>query len=746
MSRICFIRAWPRNPATGAAALVAMAGGGGATPYFLGGQHYRAGVVKEPRFSSALGFDKGGWTGGALPTSSVISFAPADPALLIDLGSRYWRGAAIEIDAGEEGGSLARQLTGTVSDVTIKSGQLVLTVADFGAQLTAPAINRFFAGTGGTEGEAVVKGRVRRRSYGRVFNVEGRIFDPVNNVYEFGDLERRLQSFVVLRDMGRAGNMAILPWQGSAAATLVALKASAPPPGGGVVAPSIACAKWWTQPAGPLTADLLGEIGDGYSETAAGVAVKLLTAASGPRLIDYAAVVALRPAAVGIHIGDERETTAAILDRLFLPISLVWRLSPIGEIDVMPFTWADDADVVQGSFISREQTLAPHWSRRLSYRRNNRSHGDGEIAAPITAGDVTFSNGETLEFLKPAEGGADKTGNHTSKDTAAVGGRPVAEVISDLDLNGQNWFDMAALEATRDALMLARTTLEGAPIGTVVANFKTEFSDEKSATAETFALIGAKAGDGLSILLDQSTVRVGPADGGAGPIQSLGQRFQSINVSLGSHSGSINDLKTVLIDPQGGVTAKAVLALNVDGRMSGIVATATGVKSTLEMLFDSYSLLAPDGTSLFFAEAGVVKMPAVEVDTLKIGTAVTPVRIAATAPIGGTISYTSGIPPRIMRHALTIHMPVEGWIEVDATIKQNFPSGVDDRPWACSLWVDGNEMLESLQFGSQAQDSVTMKGSFYASRGDRLLELGWDAHYTVSLLGRTVFAKGYPFT
>ncbi|MEA3390016.1 MAG: hypothetical protein U9R64_12200 [Pseudomonadota bacterium] len=202
---------------------------------------------------------------------------------------------------------------------------------------------------------------------------------------------------------------------------------------------------------------------------------------------------------------------------------------------------------------------------------------------------------------RPADN-ADVTGDNVSKDTNAVSGRPASEVIFDLNLNGQNWFAMASLEATRDALMLARTSLDGVPIGTVVSQFKAEQTTANSATAENFTLLGAKAGDGLSWNLNIDTVRVGPV-GGSGPSQSLAQRFSSISASLGENSGAINDLREVIVDAGSGVTAKAVLGITVDsgGRklVSGMVLTNDGTLARLELLFNAYNFLTPSGASIF---------------------------------------------------------------------------------------------------------------------------------------------------
>ncbi|WP_289145032.1 hypothetical protein [uncultured Sphingobium sp.] len=415
MSRVAYIRAWPRDPATGATGLVAMAGGGSHLPYWLDNLHYRAGIVREPRFASALGFDEKGWTGAALPTVSTIEFAPSDPALLRAYAALYWKDAAIEVDAGEEYAGVGRILTGTIGEATVKDGRLLITIADFGVKLGKPAIQSWFAGTGGIDGDAVCDGRVKRRSYGYCANVEGRVLLAAHNIYEFGDPARPSQSFPIIRHMGREGYQSVLGWQGSIAATLDALIASSPPQGGGMLAPSINCAKWWTDPTGaPLTADIQGDNSGSYVETAAAIAARLLSAANGPAIVNLTDAIALRPAVVGLHIGDDSETTATALDRLLLPLSLLWRFGTTGQIDIRPWSWSGDAEPVQGRYIGRVKTLAPTKTRRLGYNRNHRQHSDGEIAADILAAGVSYADGTTLEQLKPAEAGSNKTETRTS--------------------------------------------------------------------------------------------------------------------------------------------------------------------------------------------------------------------------------------------------------------------------------------------------------------------------------------------
>jgi hypothetical protein len=388
MSKVVWITASPRDPATGAVVTVRLAGGGRDAPYYRAPNHFRAGVATLPRFKAELQFDENGWTGGTVAQSGRIAFRPAQEALTAELSGLYWNEAPIEVDVGPEGGPYTRVLTGIVASVAAGDIGLDIEIADLSTKLNNPLITARFAGNGGVEGGAEASGRTKRRSWGRVFNVEGRVLDKATNLYEFGDPAFPWQGFSALRDMGRDGPFAVLPWQGSILDTLNALKASSPAPGGGVVAPSIACAKWWTQPVGPLTADVLGEIGAAYVEKVPEIAERLVLAAGGPAIANVAATAVLRPDPAGLHVSDNNETTAAALDRLLLGTSLLWVLEPAGTIRLREWKLADPVETIVSRTVTRLRMLPPTKTRRVGFQKSNRVHSEGEIAAVLQVGDI----------------------------------------------------------------------------------------------------------------------------------------------------------------------------------------------------------------------------------------------------------------------------------------------------------------------------------------------------------------------
>lgn len=413
MSAITFITATPRDR-TGQPVVVRLAGGGAETPFVRDGQHFAAGLFDRPRFRAELGFGPDGWTGGTVPTTGEITWMPAEPARLRPLADLYWPDAQIIVEGGPEAGPIGRLLTGAVANAAVAEGLLKLTVADLSAAIDKPLVTASFAGTGGLEGPAEATGKPKRRSWGRVFNVEARPLVPSHEIHEVGDPTRPLTAIPVVRDKGREGPIEVLGWAGSAAATLDALKDRVPPRGGAIAAPSIAAVRWWTTPSGPLTCDLVGEVG--VEPAVVPIASAVLAAVAGPLVADVAAARALRPATAGLHVGTATETAAQALDRLLLGVSLLWVLEPSGLVRIREWSWeTGTAPALQARFIARERTLPPMSRRRVGYRANNRVHTAAEISAALLLEDAAASPDYQLPTPQDIEklGGIDAGATNT---------------------------------------------------------------------------------------------------------------------------------------------------------------------------------------------------------------------------------------------------------------------------------------------------------------------------------------------
>jgi hypothetical protein len=399
-ARIILVEAWPRRIADGVAEPVRLAGGGSAKPYRYNNQRWLAGIAALPTIIAGLSFDGDNLGAGAIPQALEFSWASTRASDLTNLASGYlWPDAAVTIRVGPEGALPPVVLTGKVVDASSADGQLRIVLADPAAALRLPVLTERFAGTDGLEGPEEWKGRIKRRAWGRVWNVEGEPINPANNIYCFADPRRPIASIDTVRDSGApAAALTSIAWQGTADATWAALLAAVAPQGGGVVAPSIACVKWWTEPAGTLTADLRGEISTGYVETAPEIAARLVETRNGPPFVAGAIVAAkaLRPAPCGVLVERDTETVAAVLDTLLGGVSLIWRLDAAGSIDFRTWAWGAPVASVRSHQITRRNTFKPVKSRKIGYRANQTMMSRGDIAGIVFASDISFADGSSL--------------------------------------------------------------------------------------------------------------------------------------------------------------------------------------------------------------------------------------------------------------------------------------------------------------------------------------------------------------
>ena len=459
MSRVVLVQASPRLATTGAVSPVRLAGGGSRAFTHLGFADWLDGVMGEPLFTAQLGFDKDGFSSAGIPQTAAIGVATTSAARAAALAGLVWPQASITVLTGDDAAAApawTTRLTGKVAGVTEKGGVLSLTVADLAAALNQPLCATPYAGTGGLEGGASLKGQVKRRSWGRVFSIEAGLADAAYNIYEFGDPAFPLQGFVAVKDRGLAGPMTLVPWAGSADATLAALVASKPPTSGASIAPSIARVKWWRQPSGPLTADILGEIGAGYVETAPAIAARLAAVAGGMAADALPAAVAARPDPAGCHVSTATETAAAALLRTLLGASMTWSISSAGTLQFLPIGFDNPVELVDFDSVERVETYPTVTSVTLAYAANNRVHTDAEISAAVLASDVAglgpLATIDAVDFAtqvtgttKPANNATNSADPNSPFGTGTVGG--AAQAITNAGSAAEQ-----AKQAVRDAV------------------------------------------------------------------------------------------------------------------------------------------------------------------------------------------------------------------------------------------------------------------------------------------------------
>lgn len=344
-SSVILIEASPRRADDGSAQTVRLAGSGALYPYRYGGNDWRAGVVQMPTFVTSINFEGGDFGAGGVPSAAELQWAASTKPDLGAVANLYWIDAPVTVRIGAENdaGTLPDvALTGKALSAVVEGGVVKLALADPATDLKKPLLTARYGGTGDLDGPPEWDGKIKPRVWGRVWNRAGECIDKARNIYCWADPLHPIQAFDAVRDKGApAAELTIVNWQGSAAATLATLRAAAVPPGGGVVCPSLACVRWWTQPAGDLTADLRGEIGTGYVETTADIVARIVAAGPGTAFAagTIAAARAARPAPVGWVAADDSTTVASMIEQLLGNSSLLWLLNDAGEIVLREWAW-----------------------------------------------------------------------------------------------------------------------------------------------------------------------------------------------------------------------------------------------------------------------------------------------------------------------------------------------------------------------------------------------------------------------
>ncbi len=231
------------------------------------------------------------------------------------------------------------------------------------------------------------------------------------------------------------------------------------------------------------------------------------------------------------------------------------------------------------------------------------------LGAQINWPDIADPTG-----TKPTDN-ADKTGDNTSKDTNAVGGRPAASVLD--QIAGNTFNHVVAVAEAETARLRTRALSFLGPLGedsyTLIRRETTERKDADGVFAETFEILGAVTPDGTAFVLNTSTVRINATE-------SFAQRFDAIAATFEDNAASIEHIDQVLVGPDG-ASARALVKLDVNGRIIGTALTNDGSEGAFVVSADNFRIEDPDtGNPYFYADdTGKVLMHDVEVDTLKVG-------------------------------------------------------------------------------------------------------------------------------
>ncbi len=478
---VILVEARPRRVEDGAAVVVRLAGGGAQLPYYYQDEHWRGGIAGLPSSMASLAFDGEQLGGGGVPQASQVRWSPPTRAALSELSALYWDDASIVVRIGPEGPLPPIVSQGVVAEAGIEDGALVIGLSDAAADLKRPLLVDRYAGNGGIEGPIEFEGLVKPRLWGRCFNVPGKPIDTANNIWVFGDPRRAWGAIDEVRDMGVAPDAAAvirLDWQGSPEATFAALQSAKAPDGGGVLAASIACVKWWTQPAGDLHADVRGENAGGYVETAPEIVARIVATRStlgfAPGAI--AEAVAARPAPCGWRVDSDATTAADVISDILGGVSLSWLLVD-GFITFRRWDWTAPTRIARSHRVMRKSTVKPVASRKLGYRRNWAPMARGDLAAVVFVRDIVYEDGT------PIQAAIENAGKTAEWQGVTGPGKPADNATNGADPNSP-FGDGTVAEAlaTLDKIV---------PIEAQFAPITTDISALKQASVEADVAIGA---------------------------------------------------------------------------------------------------------------------------------------------------------------------------------------------------------------------------------------------------------------
>ena len=563
---LILVEAQPRRASDGSTVTVRLAGAGGSLPYFYGGEHWRAGIVQLPTVITAIDFggqngEAGEFGAGGVPQALELEWAPSDMALFSEVSGHYWTDAPVTIYIGPETGAMPPvALSGKVLSGNTSGGVLTLAMSDPVADLKKPLLTERYGGTGDLDGPGDWEGTIKRRIWGRVWNVAGDPLDPPNNIYCFSDPLRRIGAIAAVRDRGAAAaDLVPLDWQGSAIATLDALRAATAPRGGGVICPAISAVKWWTKP-GDLTADLHGEVGSGYVETTAEIVERIIQAGSGLPFAPgtVAAATAARPAAVGWVADNDSTTQAAMIEELLGNSSLLWLLDGQGRIVLREWAWGAPVAAGRSYDVKRVRTLKPVGTRTIGYRRNEHVVQRSALAGIVLAEDTLFEDGSTVEELKPAEPDATKG----APPGTPVGDRPAEDVIADLDQLeiDADIAQTAAANALSAALQAQQDVID---VGADLEQLGTDLTLQMGQLADDIAAAGGEI----------STLQTTVATQGA-----------AITANATAISNAVGDLATLTstVTAQGSaITTNATAISALEGSMASLTTTVSASPANL---------------------------------------------------------------------------------------------------------------------------------------------------------------------
>jgi len=363
--RAYLLRATPYDPVTSAE--VEIRASIGIDRPILDGKHWPA-ILKTAADTQV------DLTGDEIDTPGRTSFGNIE--MLLGTGDHdvlttyFWDGRDVEVLMGApdfQFSSFQRVVFGAASDITFNRDNLSIVFRGRSELLNVTAQATLYAGTGGLEGGADIKGREKPLTFGAVQNITPVLIDRVNQIYQFHD------------GAAQAVNAA---YDGAAALTFGAdvadITAAAPAAGSYNTQLSGGYIRLGAEPVKAFTLDAQGDKTGGYVSTAADIIQRIvenqtaLTSAD-LDLSSFASVNTANSAVVGVYISTEQ--VSQVVTDLIQSIGGAWTFTRAGLLTIAVFRKTStsgtiaDRDIVNGS-LQRVRTVNPTWRRKLGYAKS----------------------------------------------------------------------------------------------------------------------------------------------------------------------------------------------------------------------------------------------------------------------------------------------------------------------------------------------------------------------------------------
>jgi hypothetical protein len=356
-------------------------------------QHFAARIARDFSFRITRELFGAGRIGGrSLPNAGEIVLVNADGGLDALLGYR-WDGRDVTVLLGGDGfayDQFGTVFTGTAQGIKADDAVVRIVIRDLAYVLDRPVQTTLYAGSGGSEGGADLKGKPKPDSFGRVRNVVPTYLGLIGGKDSYQVSRNQIEDV----DTG---------YSNGAALTKVA---GAPGPGQYSVDAATGIVTLGGSALGSvITFDIMGDKRGGTYRTSAADLVREIVVQRGgladPDDLDTASLAALNTAnsaPVGLWV-DAQRTIADLADNLLGAIGAWWGftrtgLFQAGRIAAPAATAA--ASYAESEIIECERLDAelPLWRIAVAYARCWRVQTGTELAGSVTAAHQAFVSAE----------------------------------------------------------------------------------------------------------------------------------------------------------------------------------------------------------------------------------------------------------------------------------------------------------------------------------------------------------------